>query len=382
MFVKPALRQSRSLILCAFRPVNKGDHFTTNFSRFFSSSTPVSAMQRAIQLSALSDKDFPSNLSFVEDRAKPEIAGSKDVVVRLTARPVNPSDIHACTGHYANFKPTKFPCVPGFESAGVVEAIGADVQAVKVGQRVTPILGMYAFSGEGTWQQYARCTEFECVPIPDNVPDEVACQYLVNPFTAVGLLECLDVPKGEYVLQTSGNSALGQVVIQYAKHLGVKSISLVRQSAQVEILKALGADEVINITEENVVERVKELTGGKGAYGAIDGVAGGITAELAASVRDGGQVLVVGAMAGSQMSVNVSDVVFRNVRIGGFYMGRWLFGQKPEAERFALFPQVMQWLAEGVIKPPVGPSFDLADFASAIEAATKPGQKGKVILTG
>jgi NADPH:quinone reductase-like Zn-dependent oxidoreductase len=91
------------------------------------------------------------------------------------------------------------------------------------------------------------------------------------------MIEILQVPKGEYVIQSAAASVFGRMFIQLAKHKGIKTINLVRRDSQIEELKAIGADEVINYTKEDVVDRVKQLTGGKLAYAGIDCVCGDMT---------------------------------------------------------------------------------------------------------
>jgi NADPH:quinone reductase-like Zn-dependent oxidoreductase len=214
--------------------------------------------------------------------------------------------------------------------------------------------------------------------VPDSISDEVAAQFVINPWTLYGMLTDLKVPKGEYLLQTAAGSVLGRQVIQLAKHWGIKTINVVRRVEQKEELKALGADEVICTNEEeDVATRVKEITRGKLAYGAIDPVAGTLTKQVVASVRDGGQVFVFGNLGGNDITVGVGDLL-RGVRLTGWN----LYHAMTSAERRKVFTNGVSKLMEAkIIVPLKGETYDLADFQLAIKKSTDVSGGGKVLLS-
>jgi len=258
--------------------------------------------------------------------------------------------------------------------------VGEGVKTVKKGQRVVPFISLDPRNVEGSWQQYV-CVKEELVwAIPDSISDEAAAQFVINPWTLYGMLTDLKVPKGEYLLQTAAGSVLGRQVIQLAKHWGIKTINVVRRGEQKEELKALGADEVIctnEVEEEDVATRVKEITGGKLAYGAIDPVAGTLTKQVVASVRDGGQVFVFGMLGGSDITVGVGDL-FRGVRLTGWN----LYHAMTSAERRKVFTNGVSKLMEAkIIVPLMGETYDLADFQLAIKKSTEVAGGGKVLLS-
>jgi NADPH:quinone reductase-like Zn-dependent oxidoreductase len=250
------------------------------------------------------------------------------------------------------------------------------VTTVAKGQRVVPFVGRQRHTGEGSWQQYLSLKQELVWPVPDSISDEAAAQFVVNPWTLYGILTDLKVPKGEYVLQTAAGSVLGRQLIQLAKHWGIKTINVVRRAEQKEELKALGADEVISTDNEDVPTRVKEITGGKLAYGAVDAVAGTLTKQVTASVRDGGQVFVYGVLGGYDATVGVGDL-FRGVRVAAWVLPNSL------PERFEEYIDKVSKLIEAkIIVPLAGETYDLADFQLAIKKSTEVGRGGKVFLTG
>jgi NADPH:quinone reductase-like Zn-dependent oxidoreductase len=252
--------------------------------------------------------------------------------------------------------------------------VGEDVTTVAKGQRVVPFVFRERQKGEGSWQQYVSLKQEFVWPVPDSISDEAAAQFFITPWTVYGILTDLKVPKGEYVLQTAAGSVLGRQVIQLAKHWGIKTINVVRRAEQKEELKALGADEVISTDNEDVATRLKEITGGKLAYGALDAVAGTLTKQVTASVRDGGQVFVYGVLGGWDVTVGVGDL-FRGVRVATWAL--------PVAERFEEYIEKVSKLIEAkIIVPLVGETYELADFQLAIKKSTEVGRGGKVFLTG
>ncbi|CAK9236699.1 unnamed protein product [Sphagnum troendelagicum] len=289
------------------------------------------------------------------------------VVVRITLRPVNPTDLLSIRSNTLR--------IPGSEGFGIVHEVGEGVTTVAKGQRVVPFLER--LKGEGSWQQYVSPKQEFVWPVPDSISDVAAAQFIVNPWTVYGMLTDLKVPKGEYVLQTAAGSVLGRQLIQLAKHWGIKTINIVRRAEQKEELKALGADEVISTDEEeDVTTRVKEITGGKLAYAAVDAVAGTFTKQVAASVRDGGQVFIYGVLGGYDAIVGVGDL-FRGVHVAAWSLFNGL------TERFgAYIDEVSKLMEAKIIVPIAGETYDLADFQLAIKKSTEVARGGKVILTG
>ncbi|KAH9552828.1 hypothetical protein CY35_09G087300 [Sphagnum magellanicum] len=199
-------------------------------------------------------------------------------------------------------------------------------------------------------------------PVPKAEPGHVVVPITLRPVNPTdllsilyGILTDLKVPKGEYVLQTAAGSVLGRQLIQLAKHWGIKTINIVRRAEQKEELKALGADEVLSTDEEeDVTTRVKEITGGKLAYAALDAVAGTLTKQVAASVRDGGQVNIYGVLGGYDAIVGFGEYI----------------------------DEVSKLMEAKIIVPLAGKTYDLADFQLAIKKSTEVARGGKVILTG
>jgi NADPH:quinone reductase-like Zn-dependent oxidoreductase len=170
---------------------------------------------------------------------------------------------------------------------------------------VVPFVSEECKKGAGTYAEYVVVDAENIVPIPDGVDMLAAAQHYVNPITAMGMLKELDAPKGEYILQSAGGSTLGKQLVQIAKSMGLKTISTVRRCEQVAELEKYGADHVLCDAVEDLTGKIKAITGEKGAWGAVDAVAGDMTAALQMATRPGGTVLVYGALAGLDFKGNV-----------------------------------------------------------------------------
>ena len=171
-------------------------------------------------------------------------------------------------------------------------------------------------------------------------------------------------------------------VIQMCKAKGIKTINVVRREALVVELKALDPDAEVVVAEsaEAIAEQVSKITGGKGAYGAIECVGGEITKGVVGSVRNNGVVLLYGAMGGLEIIASIPDILFRGVSIKGWWLAPYM-GGKTVAERDVVCSEILRLMADGVVAPYAGKTFALADVQAAIGEAAKPARGGKVFLS-
>ncbi len=210
-----------------------------------------------------------------------EAPGPGQVRLRLTHRPINPSDLLTISGHYGRLP--RLPAVAGLEGVGRVAALGEGVTGWRVGDRAIPL------GAGGTWRESVTVAAAQLLPVPDAVSDETAAQFVVNPVTAwVMLEEELALRPGDWLAQTAAGSALGRLVIQLAQLRGYHTVNFVRRPEQVAELLALGADAVFCTDEADVAGRVRALTDGRGVAGALDAV-GGETGALALALPAAGR---------------------------------------------------------------------------------------------
>lgn len=329
------------------------------------------ATSRAVRFAEFGD---PARVLGVEMVATPR-PGPGEVVLRMRARPVNPSDLSVVRGRYGELP--ALPATPGLEGMGEVESLGEGVDPALAGQRVVP-LGV----SPGTWAERLAVPAGALVPVPDGVSDEAAAQLVVNPLTAwILVTDELDVQPGEWLLQSAAGSTLGRVVLQLARARGFRTIDVVRREEQARELLALGADETIVAGRDDIVARVREITGGEGVAKAIDAVGGDLGAGLAAALAARGTLVAYGRLSQQPMPLDTGLQIFRGTTVRGFWLTRW-FGEVSRDHVERTIATVMGMMADGVVDPPVEARYDLADVREAVAHAERPGRAGKVILTG
>jgi len=321
----------------------------------------------------------PADVLRLETRPVPD-PGPGQVRLRVHAAPVHPTDLHIVRGRYG-FAP-EFPAVLGMESVGTIDAVGAGVDSVAVGERVITA------GVTGTWQQYVVVEAGRVLPVPDSMSASTAAQLLTNPLTAVLLVTReLRAEPGEWLLQTAAGSTVGKVVLQLGRHIGLKTINVVRRRAAVEELLALGATEVICTEDEDLVERVAKIAGDEGVRKAIDCVAGPLGADVFRSLAPGAEMIVYGALSTHReadpekltIPLPASLLIYGTKRIRGFWLYRW-FTTTPQDQIQAALAETFELVAGKTIEIPEGQPFALEQFADAARMDEAPGHGGKPLL--
>lgn len=324
---------------------------------------------RAVRFAAFGE---PAEVLRVEDVPQPQ-PGPDEVLIRLQARPINPSDLFAIRGRYGVLP--QLPAVGGMEGAGVVAALGANVTGLQIGQQVVPL------AANGTWQEYVTARPDTLLPLPPGLSDTQAAMVLANPTSAWVMLETLGVQPGEWVLQNAGNSAVARHVAQIGRRRGFRTISVVRRRDVIDDVLADGAEHVICETDEDVVARVHAITGGKGVRYALDAVAGASGERLLNSLARGGTLLVYGAQSEAPLHIDAGRLLFRGLGVRGWWLVQW-FRTTPRPQQRAVFDQLFPLIVDGTVRAPVAATFDLADVQQAVAAAENSARNGKIVLVG
>jgi NADPH:quinone reductase-like Zn-dependent oxidoreductase len=264
----------------------------------------------------------------------------------------------------------KLPSSAGFEACGVVEK-SDESEKIKAGTRVM-------FTSIGTWKEYLSLPAAGVIPVPDTMSDEVACQAFVNPMTAFAMLEKSGLTEGDWLLITAGASAFGKFAIQMAKSKGIKVAATVRHDSQKKVLENLGANLVVNTDMNKLQQVVPDGTGG-GVHVVFDAVGGVLGAKALSCLRPKGKMMVFGALALENMPVNSGSLIFKNLRMEGFWLSSWM-EEISEDERTRAFQTVFGFLLDDKSQIDVAGTFKLEEFQAALQAYEKPGRNGKILL--
>ena len=298
--------------------------------------------------------------------------GPGEVRLRHTHIGVNYIDIYFRTGLYPA---GNLPFTPGLEGAGEVVATGEGVRTLKPGQRVA-----YAGGPLGAYAAERIMPADRVVPLPEGIRNEQAAGMMLKGMTAHMLLERVHpVQPGEQVLIHAAAGGVGLMLCQWAKHLGATVIGTVGSPEKAELAKAHGCDHPVLYRDEDVVNRVKELTGGEGVAVAYDSVgADTLLASLACLARRG-MLVSFGQSSGKPPAIEVGQLA----------AGGSLFLTRPSLFDYIATPEALQSAAEalfavvsrGALDVRIGQSLPLADAAAAHRALESRQSTGSTILT-
>ena len=297
--------------------------------------------------------------------------GPGQVRIRLVLSPIHNHDLMIVTGHYG-YKP-QLPHVPGTEAVGVVDKLGEGVSNFKVGQRVA--------GGSATWAEYYLGDARRLTPVPDSIPDDIACQMISMPLSARLLLEIMEVKAGDWVIQNAANGAVGKMLVGFGRDLGVNVVGLVRRDAGIAELAEVGIDRVVSTETDGWQQRVTAITGGAPIIRGLESIGGKAADELLGVMAEGARIYSFGALSGRPLQVSAENLLFKGARIEGFWLARLSQTTAPEIMG-RLIGEIVRKAAAGKLDLEVGGRFKLDDFADAMEAATTPGRPGKIVFTG
>lgn len=315
----------------------------------------------------------PAEVLQVRDVPQP-VPGPGEVRVRMIACPINPSDLFMIRGQYGMLPP--LPATPGFEGVGIVEEAGSGILGrFRVGKRVAVLNGK-----SGNWQEQVVVPARQVVPVSDQIDDEEAASFFVNPATAYVLTRwILRVPRDGWLLQTAANGALGRMIVRLSIWCGFKTINVVRRREQGEQLRDLGGAPFICTADESIEERVQQITGGAGVKYAIDAVGGATGSAAARALAPGGRLVVYSTLSGEPLTVDPRWLMTGGRSIEGFWLSHWTKSQS-SLTMLRLFRTINRYMAEGTLKSEVGATFALDDIRKALAQVNVPGRFGKVVL--
>lgn len=309
-----------------------------------------------------------SVLNVERKKIQPPMKG--EVLVRMTTRPINPSDLLPIRGAYSHR--IHLPAIPGYEGVGIVEEVGPFVSQDLIGKRVLPL------RGEGTWQEYVKVSADLAIIIPDSIEDHAAAQLYINPLTAwLTCTEVLALKPDDVLIVNACGSSIGRIFTQLSKILGFKLIAVTRNDTYTEELLTLGAAYVIDTSRTSLIDAVMEWTNGCGANAAIDSVGGSAGSELAFCVQPNGILLTIGLLSGKSVNwANISQAT--KVHVNMFHLRHW--NERASVQTWhETFNQLMGFIEDKRLKLMVPHShYGLTDVHEAIRAVSN---KGKVFLS-
>lgn len=297
-----------------------------------------------------------------------------EVLVRVAASPVNPSDLHFLEGEYAYRR--ALPTVPGIEGSGQVVAVGPGLLARRLaGRRVAFAVPEQA---SGTWAQYAVASAMSCFRLPQRISDEQGAMGLVNPLAATGLIERVKALKSQAFVSTAAASALGQMLLRQGTKRGLEVINIVRRPEQAMLLQQLGARHVLNSAEPAFPDQLTDIVRSLKARVALDAISGETTTQLLAALPPGGRVIIYGGLARQPSMLTSFDVVFSDKSIEGFYVPTWL--RRKSLPQLFMLERRLPRLLDTELRTDVRARVSLDEAPGAINKYATAMTGGKVLI--
>ena len=312
----------------------------------------------------------PESLVF-EEMPSPR-PGPGEAVVSVKAASVNFPDVLIIQNKY-QFKPP-LPFSPGSELAGVVKEVAPDVAGFKPGDKVI------AFTTYGAFAEEVKTEASRLVPMPQGMDYPQAAAFLLTYATSDhALRDRGSLQAGETLLVLGAAGGVGLAAIDIGKALGARVIACASSEDKLAVCREHGADEGIDYAAEDLRERIKALTGGRGVDVVYDPVGGPYSEPAFRSLAWRGRLLVVGFAAGEIPKLPLNLALLKGASVVGVFWGDFA---RREPKQFAQsVRQLGRWYAEGKLRPHVSQTLPLARAADALKLMAARQVKGKLVLT-
>jgi NADPH:quinone reductase-like Zn-dependent oxidoreductase len=302
--------------------------------------------------------------------------GKGEVRLKVQALGLNRAESMFYHGQY--LEAPQLPARLGYEAAGVVEAVGPDVDKSWLGKQVASIpafsLNAYGVAGEEAIVPVAALGEY-----PPSLSAAQGSAIWMQYLTAYGaLIDIAKIQKGDFVLITAASSSVGIAAIEIAKAEGAIAIAATRTSAKKKELLALGADHVIATDEEDLAARVNEISGGKGARVIFDPIGGPLLVKLADAASQNGIIFQYGALSTEPTPFPLFAVLGKRLTVRGYI----LMEVTNVPEKLAIATKyVYDRLKDGRFTPKIAKTFPFAETVNAYKYLESNAQIGKIVVT-
>ncbi len=324
-----------------------------------------------VQMKAIRVEEFgePEVLQHVD--AECPSPGEGEVLVEVKSAGVNYADTMRRRDQYVESQ--DLPFTPGSEIAGTVAEVGDGVEDVNVGDQVVTLLGT------GGYAEYVVAPARNLIPIPDELDFDEAAAIPLQGLTAYHVLETSgQLKEGESVLVHAAAGGVGYLAVQMAKLMGASPvIATASTQEKLDLAKDLGADVLINYTEEDWPEQVREATDGNGADIILEMVGGDFPQKNLQCLNVFGRMVVFGAASGDRGNLVPAELMKKNHVIAGFYLPNIMSRPKlfaPSLEK------ILGWISSGDLELTIGARYPLDQAQEAHDALEGRKTTGKIVL--
>ncbi|HLO31274.1 MAG TPA: zinc-binding dehydrogenase, partial [Anaerolineales bacterium] len=270
----------------------------------------------------------------------------------------------------------QFPFTPGLEGSGtVVEAGGGIMPRLLNGRRVACAAEL---AGNGTWAEYMVTSAQSCIPLNRNVSLEQGSMLLVNPLSALAILEIAQHGKHRAILSTAAASTLGGMILRLGKRSNVPIIHVVRRQAQVDWVRGLGGEYVLNSSEADFIEQLRTMAHKLQATLLLDAISGSMTQQLADAAPFGSTILLYSRLSDEVCSIDARTALVKNLHFDGWFLANWL--KERNLLQILRLSQQAQSLVATDLRSPIHKRFPLAAAQKGLETYVNNMGAGKILL--
>jgi NADPH:quinone reductase len=297
------------------------------------------------------------------------------VLVRMAAAPINPSDLGALSGFSYRGK-RRFPFTPGLEGSGTVVAAGSGLMPRLLnGRRVACSANLNA---DGTWAEYMLTSASLCVPLTRSVSLEHGAMLLVNPLTALAFFEIARQGKHRALVSTAAASSLGGMLLRLGKTHNLPVIHVVRRPGQVQAVRLLGGEYVLDSSGADFVEQLRSLAERLQATLLLDAISGDMTGQLAEAAPFGSTLLLYSHLAQATATIDAHTALVNDLHFHGWFLANWL-AKKNLLQLLQLALRAQALLATD-LQSPVQQCLPLAEAQKGLEIYLHGMSRGKILL--
>jgi NADPH2:quinone reductase len=299
--------------------------------------------------------------------------GPGEVLVKMGASPVNPSDLALLAGGYLE---RSYPFTPGLEGSGTIVEVGKGIfPRLRLGKRVacSP-----AHGGNGTWAEYMITSVMNTAPLPRRVSMEEGAMMLVNPMTAMAFIHMARQGKHRAMINNASASSLGKMLIRLTKNRDIPLINIVRREEQVDELKRMGATYVLNSSSESFNTTLRILSAELNATLILDAVTGSQTSILLDAAPRGATLVAYARLSGDPSRIDPLSLMNEEKKVTGFMLANWL-QSKGLLFKIRFINSVRREL-DGSLSSHISKSYPLERVEEAITRYREHMSEGKIIL--
>jgi NADPH2:quinone reductase len=305
-----------------------------------------------------------------------------EILIKVMCTTINPVDLMFMKGDYGDTKPSIFPVIPGIEGSGEIIKVGDDIDKNYVGKRVG-IFVDYNHPGlcEGVWAQYIYTSLSNVMIFDKKLPFEKFC-FIMNPLTAVSMLDNCLKKKVFGVLLTGASSTVGRMFIRLCERYEIQLVNLVKDDQSELKLKQMGAQNIVKSSDENWEKQCVKMCTLAKVQLCYDCIGGDITSKVFDIMPDGCTMYHFGNLTEKEISkIDSREIIFKDKILCGWWLNRWLqsLGENEIKYWWSFVKDEIQ-SCSNLFDTPVSKEFKLEDIKQAIEYYKTYSSAGKVLL--